>query len=113
MSAPIAVSAIVDGDEQVPPELVSFWQVAEQPSLSIELPSSHCSPASTMLLPHVPDSVWHVDEQPSPLVVLPSSHCSELTSVTPLPQLVSTLHVDEQPSPLVLLPSSHISEPVT
>ena len=93
---------------------VSFWQVEEQPSPLLVLPSSHCSPVSTMPLPQTAPGVsfWQVEEQPSPLLVLPSSHCSPV-SRRPLPQTgvgsVSFWQVAEQPSPLFVLPSSHCS----
>src|SRR5262245_45159923 len=71
-------------------KLGSVWQVPEQPSPGIELPSSQVSGASTMPSPHQtcrthgaptvghcqPSSIAHDDEQPSPDVALPSSHCS-------------------------------------
>src|SRR5262245_16932405 len=55
----------------------SIWQVPEQPSPEAALLSSHCSPATTWVVPspHTA-STWHAASQPSPEVVLPSSHCS-------------------------------------
>src|SRR5688572_23911302 len=60
--------------------------VAEQPSPFVLLPSSHCSPASSLPSPHFGSggggvSVMHVAEQPSPFVLLPSSHCSPASSL--------------------------------
>src|SRR5215471_6417292 len=54
-----------------PPGRISVWQVDEQPSPFITLPSSHCSPGSTALLPQTamqPDgsSVEQSAEQPRP-----------------------------------------------
>src|SRR5262249_30079185 len=40
---------------------VSVWQVAEQPSHGAELPSSQVSPSSTTPFPQI--STWHVAEQ--------------------------------------------------
>ena len=56
--------------------LSSHWHDGnEQPSPVALLPSSHCSPNSSTLLPHTGN--WHDgNEQPSPLTVLPSSHSS-------------------------------------
>src|SRR5262249_23664464 len=65
------------------PQRGSSWQVDEQPSPSVVLPSSHSSPTSTTLSPH--DSRRQNPEQPSPPTLLPSSHCSP-ASMMPLPQ---------------------------
>src|SRR4029077_4696761 len=67
----------------------STWQVDEQPSPSVMLPSSHCSIPLIMLSPQAgtqgrpgtrhskpPSTVLQSFEQPSPLAVLPSSHAS-------------------------------------
>ena len=63
----------------------SIWQVDEQPSLFLVLPSSHASPGKTMPSPHDPahtpplfgqtGSFTHVGEQPSYGTRLLSSHC--------------------------------------
>lgn len=64
----------------------STWQLAEQPSLSSVLPSSHCSPSSIDSLPHTASaaSMRQSSEHQSLLPVLPSSHCSQV-STEPLP----------------------------
>src|SRR5262245_36066262 len=70
----------------------SSSQVAEQPSPSSVLPSSHCSPRSSTPLPQTGDppcTRWHWASHRSsglPLEV-PSSHCSP-GSTTPLPQVL-------------------------
>src|SRR4051812_20177966 len=53
----------------------SFLHVEEQPSPSIRLPSSHCSPFSTTPLPQTA-SILQSAEQPSPSLLFPSSHSS-------------------------------------
>ena len=53
----------------------SVRHAIEQPSPLAALPSSHCSPGSTVASPQM-GSRWHVGEQPSPVAVLPSSHAS-------------------------------------
>src|SRR5689334_9578347 len=59
----VQVVAIVAG--------VSFVQLAEQPSLSRLLPSSHCSFGSRTPSPHDDTSTVQVAEQPSPSSLLP------------------------------------------
>jgi hypothetical protein len=61
----------------------SVWQAAEHPSPLDRLPSSHCSPASTLESPQSGSCV-QVGEQPSPVARLPSSHSSP-GSVNALP----------------------------
>src|SRR6185369_14955808 len=63
----------------------SFRQFAEQPSPLVVLPSSHCSPLSTLPLPHTGSMVQEA-EQPSPGTSLPSSHSSP-GSTLPSPQV--------------------------
>jgi hypothetical protein len=53
----------------------SVWHVALQPSPLIVLPSSHCSPASTMPLPHT-GTTPHVS--PQTLVTSPTQMLSQL-----------------------------------
>src|SRR6185312_3145297 len=73
------------------------------------VPGSHCSPTSTVPLPHFSSDLQSA-EQPSPEAVLPSSQTSPLTvSTMPLPQVSFDLQSAEQPSPGALLPSSHTS----
>src|SRR5690606_25762417 len=74
----------------------------EQPSPLVVLPSSHCSPGSTVPLPQRSSSS-QVAEQPSPLVVLPSSHCSPGSTV-PLPHRLTAPHdgVDSADTPSLL-----------
>src|SRR6185436_6547825 len=55
------------------------------PSELLVLPSSHCSPASTMPSPHT--GMMQLFRQPSELLVLPSSHASP-ASRFPSPQTV-------------------------
>src|SRR5437868_537407 len=64
-------------------------QVHSQPSPLIALPSSHCSPRSTMPLPQV-GSVQFAS-QPSPLIALPSSHCSPASTML-FPQMAGGVH---------------------
>ena len=75
------------------------WQSAvhASPGAPLAGPSSHCSPHSTVPLPH---SRRQVAEQPSHGVVLPSSHSSP-SSLTPLPQ---TAGFGSQVSVIGLLP---------
>src|SRR5262245_19086433 len=105
--------------------------MAEQPSPSRTLPSSHSSAPSTMPSPHFElqaapvvqaGSAWHVGEQPSNGTELPSSQLSA-PSALPSPHLTvvhllgapshlwpsSTRHLESQPSPSALLPSSQPS----
>jgi hypothetical protein len=112
----------------------SAWQVGEQPSFGIVLPSSQPSVPSTFPSPH---TVWwqlgglplqaqpgfhlQVEEHASAMFAAwtPGSHCSIGASTMPSPQSgtqgafakgqtypVSIVHIDEQPSPLLMLPSS-------
>jgi PAS domain-containing protein len=72
-------------------------------------PSSHCSPASTIELPHA--SSVHSGPQPSPPAVPPSSHCSPGPR-SPSPQTLRTQPVRHAlPGPL-LSPWSHCSTPL-
>ena len=77
----------------------SIWQVLEQPSPDLPLPSSQFSPPAGTLSPqsvtvqglpsvaHVqPGSFWQLLEQPSPSAVFPSSHVSSVSSA-PSPHL--------------------------
>src|SRR5262245_21589349 len=82
-------------------------QLAEQPSPSVMLPSSHTSPRFTWTMPSPqrgalvhgdpgawqtqPCSSWHVDEQPSLAAVLPSSQFSPC-STRLLPQIELSTH---------------------
>src|SRR5712671_4720214 len=91
----------------------SIWQVDEQPSPLMVLPSSHClvSPGNSRPLPqavaHGPPAGGQVGssrqngEQPSPVVVLPSSHCSE-PCLTPSPHMV-VVHTVGPAQPLASL----------
>jgi len=79
----------------------STWQVSLQPSLSVKLPSSHCSFPLMLLLPQVnehppkpgprqvnPGSSWQDASQPSPGNSAPSSQDSPAWgSMVLLPQL--------------------------
>src|SRR3569623_499400 len=66
-------------------QVAAVWysarHIAEQPSPSAVLVSSHCSLPVTAPAPHTVSavSIVHVAVQPSPLAVLPSSHCSPLS----------------------------------
>src|SRR5690349_21048520 len=84
-------------------------QSPSQPSPGVVFPSSHCSPALTVPLPHAL-SIWHVAEQPSPDWTLPSSHVSNPTRTKLSPQEAST-HAFKQASLLERFPSSHSSIP--
>ena len=69
----------------------SISQVDEHPSLFLILSSSHCSPSSTVPLPHTASSsISQVDEHPSQLERSQSSHCSPLSNL-PLPQVIELL----------------------
>src|SRR5262249_10130411 len=83
----------------------SVRQSAPQPSPGLKLPSSHCSPGSTMPLPQ--NSTTQA-EQPSPGLKLPSSHSSTPASTMPSPQR-ALRQVPRQASLSSPLPSSHCS----
>ena len=46
------MASVKDAPAPIAVPTVSNWQLAEQPSLAVVLVSSHCSPASTVPLPH-------------------------------------------------------------
>src|SRR3989338_9549637 len=65
---------------------------ALHPSPESPLPSSHCSPVSTVPFPQIGPSSWHDELHPSPDTVPPSSHCS-LPSTALSPQIVTVTEV--------------------
>src|SRR5688572_317562 len=68
-------------------------------------PRSHCSPGSTMPLPHA-----RSERQSGPQFGPGGSQTSPIcVSTTPLPQLSVDLQFDAQPSPPTVLPSSQAS----
>src|SRR6266571_7205536 len=79
------------------PQNCSTWQVAEQPSPLVVLPSSHCSPGSSVPLPHTAAQSCGQDRG------------SSLASQTRLPHRTPSAQPAEQPSPFAVLPSSHCS----
>src|SRR6187402_19825 len=86
-------------------------QLERQVSVSLVLPSSHCSPVSLVPSPH--SGSMQLVRQASAVVsefrVVPSSHSSAGGSTTPLPQIVPTVQLFLQASVSTVLPSSHPS----
>ena len=78
-----------------------------QPSVLMELPSSHSSPASTRPSPQLPAT--QVLGQPSPSIVFPSSQVSTPAQTWPSPQRAA-MHMTHESS-LEEFPSSHSSTP--
>src|SRR3989344_3046176 len=103
------------------PQKGSIWQRLSHPSPSAVPPSSHCSPASTELSPHIPKEVLsQLLSQVSSLTKFPSSHASIPSSCgPPLPApfgcctILSPQNVKVQifihPSLLFWFPSSQCS----
>ena len=68
----------------------SVWQLLEHPSPFVVLPSSHCSPVSTVLLPHIADGVY---VQLCVVTGLPPVHPDGLDDVTVLDCVLFDWHV--------------------
>src|SRR5687768_7833212 len=81
---PLSIGASTNGVPHVPPAPDSIKHASLQPSPDSLLPSSHCSPPTTMPSPQPAVSLWQEPLQPSPVTRLPSSHCSE-PSLMPSP----------------------------
>src|SRR5262245_11307188 len=80
----------------------SSWQVAEQPSPSSLLPSSHSSPRTSCSTSSPQNSKRQSAAQPSPSAVPPSSHSSPALMTSspqvPPPQETSTVYSPSSPT---------------